>query len=210
VAARIVSAREAGFAVLLDSLGCDVGDEIPICHKRPGGVFTPTWTTVADAPETADRLAADSDCWFPPNPVARKGSGRGAVDDVTRFAALYVDLDVKPTGMPTMVAAEAVVADLASLIEAEPTAVIASGHGLQPLWAMDRDDPATWLDDANRGDAKAMLRRFGRLARYVAEKRDGRIDSVFDLARVLRVPGTFNYKGDPVPVTCKIGGPSWG
>ena len=37
----------------------------------------------------------------------------------------------------------------------------------------------------------------------VAAHRGCEIDSVFDLARVLRVPDTTNYKGDPVPVICE-------
>ena len=49
----------------------------------------------------------------------------------------------------------------------------------------------------------ALLHRFGRLVSIVAEKRNAKVDSVFDLARILRAPGTLNVKDD-VPVETSL------
>ena len=85
------------------------------------------------------------------------------------------------------------------MLGTRPVAITLSGHGLQPLWAVE-DHPLT---DENRPEAKATLRRFGRLVASVADTRGVSVDSVFDLARVLRVPGTINHKSDPVGVVTR-------
>ena len=68
-----------------------------------------------------------------------------------------------------------------------------------------------WSVAGGRGggdvDLAVLLRRWGRLVKSVAEKHGAKADSVFDLPRVLRAPGTFNCKAamnghGGVPVTC--------
>ncbi len=122
----------ADFSELLGLLGYGSGDPVVICHRKPGGVFASERTSTATAPEVADRYAGDCDVWFGVNPVAGKGSGRGTVQDVTRLATLWCDLDVKPGGLPTWEAAYAVVAVLADMMGCQPSAVVQTGHGLQP------------------------------------------------------------------------------
>jgi len=123
---------------------------------------------------------------------------------VTRLSALFADLDVKPGGLATMRAATDVVNVISELLGTKPAAIIMSGHGLQPLWTLDPEDDDAHLDDDNRGRAVALLRRFGRLVWHVASTRGGHVDSVFDLARILRVPGTVNVKDPAVPVPVKV------
>lgn len=192
-----------GFAELLDVLGFADGDPVTVCHKQPGGPFLVTWTTAGGAPAVAGAQVG-ADVWFSVNGLARKDTGRGQVADVTRLAALHADLDVKAGGLASMEAAVAVVRDLSGLLGARPAALILSGHGAQPVWAVDPSDPAAHLTDEKRPAAVALLRRFGRLVAHVAEQHDGRVDAVFDLARVLRVPGTTNHKAIPVPARLAV------
>jgi hypothetical protein len=196
--------RRAGFDQLLVRLGYRRDDPITVCHKPVAGEFSATWTTADKAPEVADDHA-DSDVWFSVNALPPKGGGgRGKVADVTRLTALYADLDVKPGGMPTAEAAVEVIKVLTEMLGAPAAGIISSGHGFQPLWAIDPDDPAATVTDVNRGDAVALLRRFGRLVAHVADLNGGRVDSVFDLARVLRVPGTYNRKATPILATVSV------
>jgi hypothetical protein len=195
-------ARAAGFAELLERLGFADDDHVVLCHKPPGGKFRfGCYMPASQAPEAADQLAA-GDVWFGVNQlVSKPPSGRGTTEDVGRLAALYADLDVDPGKLPTYGMADAVIDVASKALGSRPVAVIESGHGLQPIWAVDSDDPAAHLDTPEkRADAALLLRRFGGLVAHIARQHGGKVDTVYDLARVLRVPGTVNYKELDAPV----------
>ena len=82
-----------------------------------------------------------------------------------------------------------------------PTILVSSGHGYQPWWMF--DEP--WILDTDEDRAQAqMLVRWWQTR--LAAALDAAMDSTHDLARVLRVPGTLNRKGEPVPVTAEVTG----
>ena len=192
---------------LLDALGRDPDERIAICHAEPGGPFTAESTTVEKAPDLAARYA-DLDCYFSTQPLHERvnGTSRGAERDVTGLRELYADLDVKTGGLPDYSSAAAVITDLSTMLGAAPVAVVGSGHGLQPHWAVERGEGTGWADDTDPAwsDARALLRRWGRLAARAAEAHGGRVDNVYDLSRVLRVPGTTNRKAEPKPTTAEF------
>lgn len=178
---------------LLDRLGYEPGEHVSINDQRAGSPFR---SRVIDSQAAAATHPADADMWFGVNPVAAGTTGRGGADDVTRLAAIYADLDIKPGGISGLPAALEIISDLSDMLGTRPVAITFSGHGAQPFWAVE-DHPVT---DTNRTETKVLLRRFGRLVASVADVRGAAVDSVFDLARVLRIPGTINHKQDPVPV----------
>lgn len=182
------------------------GEHVAVCTKMPGGRFT---ARVLPLEEIGTyELPQDRNVYFGANPVVATMRGRGSHGDVTRWAALYADLDVKPGALPTMKAAAAVVDALTTIIGTPPTFVIASGHGLLPLWQIDPDDPdADLTDPGNRTCAHAHMVRWGRLVERVSRDFGAeKVDHVFDLPRVLRAPGTVNHKDTPVPATATAGG----
>jgi hypothetical protein len=197
------------FAELLAVLG-HVDDyrneQVSVCWRHRGGTFTPELKSPGDAPGFVDYLVgcADNavDVWFGVNPInSSVTNGRGEAKDVTRLVALYADLDVKPGGCPDLDTARGVIDDVAAVMGERPCAVTWSGHGLQPLWAVDPESG----ERLNNPEAQKLLRRFGRLVKAVAAKRGCAVDSVFDLPRVLRVPDTVNVKNPehPVPTWCE-------
>ncbi|UYF96599.1 hypothetical protein OCS65_12995 [Rhodococcus aetherivorans] len=127
---------------------------------------------------------------------------------MTRWAALYLDVDVKEGAFQGLGKAQEFIDRVSELIGTRPSVVIHSGHGLQPLWAI--EDGRLDTPDA-RDRACQLSRRFGRFAANVAEKYSASLDSVSDLARILRVPGTTNWKDTDHPVGAyaerDIGGP---
>jgi hypothetical protein len=193
---------------LLALLDRDSGERIALC-SRANGRFVSALTTVGEARALADRLA-DRDCWYGLQPLhARVASGRGTVSDVVGLRELAADLDIKPGGMPSVESALAVITDVADAVGTNPVAVVNTGGGFQPHWAIERGAGTDWADerDPAHGAAVALSRRFGRLVAGFAELRGGAVDTVSDLARVLRAPGTTNTKySPPVSTTFELRG----
>lgn len=171
-------------------------EHVSICEKHPGATFTAH--TMASPQATINGLDG-ADVWFGVNPIDPTSAGRGTAAQVTRWSALWADLDVKPGGCPDMDTARTITDVVSDMLTSRPVALIYSGHGLQPIWAIDPADKGALL--ADRPHARALLRRFGRLVAGVAERHGAGVDSVFDLARVLRAPGTVNHKNPTDPVS---------
>lgn len=188
-------------AQLLDALGREPSEHLSI-NTLKDGRFTSRIVTVADI--NTGTLNPARDYWYGTGVLhPRVTTGRGLETDIIGVRELYADLDVKPGGLPTWDVATQVIDLLSMMLGAEPAAVVNSGHGLQPHWALEHTDITDWSDESDTrwSDTIALWRRWQRLVTDVAARYDGHIDSVFDLSRVLRVPGTTNTKSDPVPVT---------
>ncbi|MGU3653624.1 hypothetical protein [Mycolicibacterium sp. A43C] len=157
--------------------------------------------------------------WFGVNPVGRHvTSRRGTEADVTRVRTLFADLDVKPgKQFDSVEQCEVAARSLAGQLDAEPVALVYSGHGLQPLWRISspRGD-SNFIDrDRSRDDWKAMYARWGSLVQDAARDTlwspDGAqnsrtVDNIYELSRVLRCPGSVNWKNPdaPVPVETRV------
>jgi hypothetical protein len=117
------------------------------------------------------------------------------------IAGLWADLDVKGEAhkkgrLPkTLEQAQ----ELARSLGVEPTEEIFSGHGLQAWWLF--NEPWIFRDDNERQHAADLVRRFQAMLQAKAEESGWDIDRTHDLARILRLPGTWNHKvGDAVRV----------
>jgi putative DNA primase/helicase len=195
--------------LLLDTLGYTPDEFVSIGHDTDGqfrtrvGRPTNATTFVATLPEGAN-------IFYGVNPVrgpARRNAGRGTAADVTRLAALWADLDVKPGACASLEVAETIIDELSKMLGTRPSAITHSGNGLHPYWPVDDGTVGS-------GNVAALLRRWGRLVAVVAEQHGARADSVFDLPRMLRVPGTTNCKastnghgGTHVVTNADIGAP---
>lgn len=83
-----------------------------------------------------------------------------------------------------------------------PTILAHSGHGLHAYWLF--KEPWMFETDDERSLAAHMLQRFVLSFKFHAAMRGWKLDSVFDLARVLRVPGSINHKVPGMPMTCRV------
>lgn len=116
---------------------------------------------------------------------------RTDVDKVTRVTWLWVDVDSKQFGGDTE-AREAL-----RQYAAPPTFVVYSGHGYHAYWQL--------MDPADPAQAESLMRA-------IAQQVGG--DHTHDCTRLLRVPGTINYKDKSALVDCVLAesfpGLSWG
>lgn len=97
--------------------------------------------------------------------------------------------------MPDRDACDRVVSDLSGMLRAQPVAVVDSGHGVQPYWRLEAGDVHV---------AARLVARFRWLVELVAGENGGTVDNVFDVSRILRVPGSVNVKDPGSPVSAVL------
>ena len=178
-------------------------DEGHICIWRGGDKKSTFHTRVADAAETAIKASAEQDVYFRVcllvKPVA---SGRGDAADTLSVPAAWADLDTAATHRgdgktypPDRASAESVLATAGPRC----SALIGSGYGLHAYWIYRE----AWLldTDAERAAAARLTKGWVGTLQAIARLSGWTMDSVGDLARVMRIPGTLNHKGQrPAPV----------
>ncbi|MGE0218414.1 hypothetical protein [Mycolicibacterium sp.] len=202
---------------LLIALGFAERERVSVNTQLPGKRFMSELHEVRDLAGWSP--LQDRNVWFGVNPVARQVHyGRGTEADITRARSLFADLDVKPGKcLDTLDQCYAAARTLADYLDTDPVALIESGHGLQPLWRVGspRGDSNVIDRDWTRQEFRETWWRFGAVAQNAAQNAaqkavwspDGAhnhrtIDGVFNLDRILRCPGSINWKDpdDPVPV----------
>lgn len=128
---------------------------------------------------------------------------RAKNEDVSSISALWVDIDIADGSH----AAENLPVDVQaarSLLptEFEPSIVVFSGHGLHAYYLL--REAWEFASSDERMQASGYLRRLQGAVRARAAEYGWHIDAVSDLARVLRLPGTKNYKDVNVPTDCVV------
>lgn len=127
---------------------------------------------------------------------------RGKAADSSGIVGLWADVDVGNHGSskkvypPDQDSALSILAGLPA-----PTIVVHSGHGLQPWWLF--KEPWIFESTPECKDAMILAKRWTMTIQARARVKGWDVDSTGDLARVLRLPGTTNWKDPkhPVPVT---------
>lgn len=125
---------------------------------------------------------------------ALKTGFRGSEKDILCVTTLYADIDIKgnahaQTSLPSNVD-EAI--DFLHGLKVKPSIIVNSGNGIHGYWLLDKPFIIETEDD--RKHILSIFKCFGRYVNSEAKKRNWKIDSVYDLARILRVPGTINHK----------------
>lgn len=125
----------------------------------------------------------------------RKGitGGRGKASDVISIPALWADIDFGDHHKKKVAPDEQAARRLVGELGVRPSILVHSGHGLQAWWML--SEPMTPDDGAGE-----LARNWIITIQKHGKKHGCAVDSVHDLARVMRVPGTMNCKAEPVPV----------
>ena len=188
----MTAATTLNFGALLDLLNFDpAGEFVSLEYEAADGGWHTEVVTPLDAVVDFRLIPSTANVFHGVCPVkgpVRKNAGRGKEADVTRVSSLWCDLDVKPGGCPTIDVAKAIVANLSIKLGTRPTFIVYSGYGLHAYWVIS-DGQIT-----DTAAARALIRRWGRLVKSVAGKLNVAVDSVYDLPRILRTPGSRNNK----------------
>jgi hypothetical protein len=161
------------------------------------------WATIDQADQLAQlaqQRTATCCVWF--GVATRKqnlGGRRGGGDDCLHIPALWADIDVEGPNhkgghpLPTTLEAARLIIEEFPLA---PSAVIRSGGGLQPWWLL--------AEPISVDEARQILPGWGATWAELGRRHGWHVDNVFDVARVMRLPGTTNRKTVPTPVTGKV------
>ena len=129
------------------------------------------------------------DTWIGAQPVKKSTPNkRTSAKDVAAIRVLYADFDYKDSTSTQQILNA--IDYLSEILEAQPWSVVDSGGGLHPRWKL-----AKPLETADGADL--LKNRWKATVLRVAEECGFKADSVFDLPRVLRLPGTVNEKYTP-------------
>lgn len=175
----------------------DTGWLTAFAIDRSTGNKTTLWAPVDTVTRLTEQIAdlPEHSCvWFGCATRHRRLPGqRGGAEDCRELPGLWVDLDIAGPAHadgnlpPDQQAAHAIL----ERFPLPPTVVLHSGNGLQAWWAL--DEP---LDTAEAVDVleqwHATWERLGA---------PHHVDNVFDVARIMRLPGTTNHKVEPRDVT---------
>ena len=184
---------DSQFSELLYRLGRTDDDAVTICYQSSIQRFMAKTIKVSLAESTITALdSLSNNIWFEINPS--RVAQRATATDITQLAAFYIDIDYKDSGAGSVAKGRELVDLLSDLIGVGPSAVVYSGHGIQPYWAVDPEE------DFDPVLAQGILNRWGAFTRFIAGSLGIQLDSVFDLPRIFRVPGSRNMKDVTNPV----------
>lgn len=154
-------------------------------------------STPIELAAAADELAPSCNVWFGcAGRAERLGSRRGGIGDCTNIGALWIDVDIEGPGhkIEGIARDEAHATEVVRRFQLPPTVAVNSGGGLQVWWVLDEPVGGT--------DATELLARWGATWAAIGAEMGVHIDNVFNLDRIMRLPGTMNRKeGGARPVT---------
>lgn len=146
-------------------------------------------------PEQLEEVAAfrhPLDIYFGVGLGNERRGGRLTADLVTIIPGIWMDVDLRGPAHKQQNLPETV-SDCAGLFPVQPTIIVNSGSGLHCYWLF--REP--WDITNERQKAADLLAGFQATIRAAATAKGWKLDSTHDLARILRLPGTKNYKTDP-------------
>ena len=126
---------------------------------------------------------------------------RAGVKDINLQLGIWIDVDVQGgTHIGEKYPPSKEVA--MSFLALKPSIVVSSGYGIHAYYLFSQ---ALVIGEHNRKEATERNRKFIEIVRENARNYKEAVDSVQDLSRILRMPGTFNYKvEDDKPPVCWI------
>lgn len=155
------------------------------------------WFQAQDIPRAAELCAAttEANVYYPIGLTRARGtpSQRATIEQVQCLVGLVADIDHKPGGCPDEQTARTILQQL----EHAPTYLVHSGHGLQAGWLF--REPWVFDTPQEHADAQNLALAWGYTVAEQYNRAGYEVDAVHDLTRIMRVPGTMNVKGDPVP-----------
>lgn len=165
-----------------------------------------TFDSLEVAARWAGETASQADIYIAAGLAPRKESAptrmRATAQTVIGIPGLWADIDVNggPDGK-TGAAKDLDEAKRLAHIVLEPTTIVMSGYGLQAWWLF--EEPWLFALEPERQQAARLSKAFQAMLKAKAKDLGFSLDATHDLARLMRIPGTLNHKGEP-PVAVEL------
>jgi len=155
-------------------------------------------------PQLIATVPAGQDIYFSPGICATPKNSKLSIDDIIGIPGLWVDIDIcnpaahKTSNLPPNVA------EAMELLPdpIPPSVIVHSGYGIHAWWIFKE----TWYFDTpdEKTRAQDILVRLQGLIRSRASAKGWHLDSTGDLPRVMRLPGTMNFKVSETPIPAQV------
>ena len=147
--------------------------------------------------------ARTKDVYFGVGLAGRNFNRRNSASDIAAIVGLWADIDLAAPwradkSLPRTIDEARAILDKLPLA---PSVLVDSGHGLHAYWLF--KEPWVFETDDERIEAAKRAKGWVETVRKAARGLGWDVDSVGDLARVLRLPGTVNRKGE-TPVEVRV------
>lgn len=159
--------------------------------RQPGAVHAVYMGFGLVTNETAQRIQTER------NSDGTLKGGRAEAGDIAGIPGLWADIDIaghghSKHGLPPDQAAAHKILDACGV---PPSLIIDTGYGIHAWWAL--HEPLIFTDDAERREVATFLRAWNMTLKVRAADLGwgAGVDSVYDLPRLMRAPGSWNTKG---------------
>lgn len=130
-------------------------------------------------------------------------SVRGNIEQIHTVVCMVADVDVlgpahKETALPKT--EEEAIAFVNGL-KLKPSIIVRSGNGVHAIWLL--DEPFIIHNEDEREQIRELSAGFGMYVIAEGRKNGWKLDNVQDVPRMLRAPGSLNFKSNP-PKKCEV------
>ena len=154
------------------------------------------FSTLEDIPGLAEKWSQDKRDVYFGTCACRQGLDafrRGKRQDLIGMPGLWLDIVVahalrKREGLPPD---EASAIKLIETFDLEPTLLVNSGYGFHVWWLFEQP---IWFDPGDYARCQKLSNKFQDKFKHHALSQEYHVDDTADLPRILRLPGTYNYK----------------
>ena len=130
-------------------------------------------------------------------------SVRGDIGQILTVVCMVADVDVfgpahKEKDLPKT---EEEAIDFVNGLKLKPSIIVQSGNGVHAIWLL--DEPFIIHNEDEREQIRELSAGFGMYVIAEGRKKGWKLDNVQDVPRMLRAPGSLNFKSDP-PKQCEV------
>ena len=128
---------------------------------------------------------------------------RGGIEQIHTVVCMVADVDVlgpahKETALPKT---EREAIDFVNGLKLKPSIIVRSGNGVHAIWLL--NEPFIIHNEDEREQIRELSAGFGMYVIAEGRKKGWKLDNVQDVPRMLRAPGSLNFKSDP-PKQCEV------
>lgn len=174
-------------------------EKVTYCYTLPRRKCEPF--AVGQTEQLAHRAIELSDAenvYFGLHPMdhAPRPGGRARAEEITGVAFLHGEYDIRGHGHQETKLPETQeeILDFLHALEQPPSIIVTSGNGVHTYWLLEDYVPVT---EDNWDKIRRIMRGHEKYTHRLAAEHGWKFDTVSDLARILRVPGTLNHKNTP-------------